>query len=239
MTRARTSMQGMTLLEILVVLAIMTLAASGLSFSLGALARTNLKAGAGKLGSAVRFAYNRAVTHGKTVRIHFTVPGGKFSIQEAHRGVTLARSKDRENKQANDESGKAVASVDPWAAAQARLLEPLKPTVGASPFSALENAEGKAVARYTDVSLGRGVQIVKLIVAHEPEPLSEGDGSVHFFPGGRTEHAVIQLGDGREGVYSVEIHPLTGRVRVYPEAYEPRALLDNPDDEDSASEVEE
>lgn len=228
----------MTLLEILVVLAIMTLAASGLSFSLGALARTNLKASAGKLGAAVRFAYNRAITRGTTVRLHFAVPGGKFSIQEARRGVTLAGDTDRARAPATDDSGNTTASVDPWAAAQARLAEPMKPAVGASPFSSLVNADGKAIARYADVSLGRGVQIVKLIVAHEPEPLTEGDGAVHFFPGGRTEHAVIQLGDGREGVYSVEIHPLTGRVRVRPEAYEPRALLDGADG-DAESEVEE
>jgi general secretion pathway protein H len=227
----------MTLLEILVVLAIMMLATSGLSFSVGALSRTNLRAGAGKLASAVRFAYNRALTHSETVRVHFTVPGGKFSIEEAHHGVTLARNKDKTEKHANDDNGKAVASIDPWAAAKARLLAPTKPTVGASPFTAISNDNGKAIARYTNVTLGRGVQFLKLIVAHEPTPLTDGDGAVHFFPGGRTEHAVIQLGDGRGAVYSVEIHPLTGRVHVHPDAYEPHSLMDNPD-EPPTSEVE-
>ena len=237
MKRARHSREGMTLIEILVVLAIMVMAASGLSFSVGALARANLRAGAGKLGGAARFAYNRAVTRGKTVRIHFTVPGNTFSIEEAHSGVTLARSEDKKELQGHKDDAPAAAAVDPWAAAQARLTHPLEPSLGSSPFAALAGEDGKTIARYTDVPLGRGVHIVKLIVAHEPEPLSEGDGAVHFFSGGQSEHAVIQLSDGHAGVYSVEIHPLTGRIHVYPEAFEPKELLDNPDEPD-VSEVE-
>jgi general secretion pathway protein H len=231
----------MTLLEILVVLAIMVLAASGLSFSVGALARANLRAGAGKIGGATRYAYNRAVTNGKTVRIRFTVPGNSFSIEEAHAGVTLARNQEKEEKQGKgkDQEGEMAAAVDPWASAKALIDKPLEPSFGASPFSPIgsDSESGKAIARYTNVPLGRNVQIVKLIVAHEPEPLTQGEGSVHFFPGGMTEHAVIQLSDGHQGVYSVEIHPLTGRIRVYPKAYEPDALLDNPDEKD-VSEVD-
>jgi type II secretory pathway pseudopilin PulG len=226
----------MTLLEILVVLAIMALAASGLSFSLGALSRTNLRAAAGRLGSAVRFSYNRAIVRDETVRIHFTIPGNKFTIEEAHAGVVLTRKKEREDKRVNDDTGKAVASVDPWAAAKARLAKPLEPSVGTSPFHPIgsdglaNGTKEKGTSRFKDVSLGRGIQIIKLIVAHEPEPLREGDGAVHFFAGGRTEHAVIQLGDGHEGVYSVEIHPLTGRVKIHPDAFEPKQLLDNPEE---------
>jgi general secretion pathway protein H len=235
--RASISRQGMTLLEIMMVLVILMLGASGLSFSLGALARANLKAAAGKLGAAARFSYNRAVTHGQTVRIHFVLPGNTFSIQSAHAGITLASSRDKEEMSRPGVDEAAGAAVDPWSAAQARIQQPQQPTLGASPFSPIASS-GKSAARYTDVSLGRGVQFLKLIVAHEPEPLTEGDGSVHFFPGGHTEHAIIQLGDGRDAVYSVEIHPLTGRVKVYPEAYEPDELLDNPDDRD-VSEVDE
>ena len=70
---------------------------------------------------------------------------------------------------------------------------------------------------------------MKLIVPHEPEPLEQGKGAVHFFPGGMTEHAVIQLSDGADAIYSVEIHPLTGRAQIYPEAYEPKELLGDPE----------
>jgi len=226
----------MTLIEIVIVVVIIALAASGLSFSMGALTKANLRAGAGKLGSAMRYAYNRAVVKGMTVRIAFEVPGNTFSIEEANGAVTLARADDERRQ--TDEDAPEMAAADPWAAAQSRVTNALKPNLGASPFSALEGNDGKAITRYTNVSLGRRVQIVKLLVPHQPDPLEQGPGAVHFFPGGMTEHAVIHLSDGGETVYSIELHPLTGRVRIRPEAYEPRDFLDDPDEKDDVSELD-
>jgi len=74
------------------------------------------------------------------------------------------------------------------------------------------------------------VHVVRLIVPHEPEPKESGKGAVHFFPSGYTEHAVIHLSDGADGIYSVEVSPLTGRCTIRAEAYEPEAMLDNPED---------
>ena len=44
---------------------------------------------------------------------------------------------------------------------------------------------------------------------------------MYFFPSGRTQRTVVQLIDSSDRVYSVAFHPLTGRGRVYPHAYEP------------------
>ena len=168
--------------------------------------------------------------YGTTVRVTFKIPGNTFSIQEAVGGVLLASRKDKENNRALNDSGKVVDAVDPWAAAEARIKNPDKPSVGASPFASLTNAEGDDMKRYNNISLGSGVQFLKLIVAHEPEPRTSGEASVHFFPGGRSENALIQLGDGRDGVYTVEVRALTGRVKVYGEAYESNGLLGDPED---------
>lgn len=235
--RRKRSLEGMTLLEIIMVTVIIALAMSGISFSVGALTRTNLKGGAGKVGAAMKYAYNRAITQGTIVRVHFTIPGSTFSVEEAHSGVVVTKRKDKNEKKDLDENGKRVDSVDPWAAAQARLNHPDKPSVGASPFSALTTEDGEVLKRYQNVSLGRGVQFIKLLVPHEPEPVTKGEGSVHFFPGGHTERAVVQLGDGRGGVYSIEVHPLTGKVKIHGEAYEPKELLDEIDGKEEQSEV--
>lgn len=219
----------MTLIELVVVVVIIALAASGLSFSLGALNKTNLKSGASRLAAAARFAYNRSIIRGTTVRIAFDVPGTSFNIEEANSRVTLVRAKDERRKNSADKTGQDIAAVDPWESAKATISEVLKPTYGASPFKGLTNDDGKALTRYTNVALGRRVQIVKLIVPHEPEPLEQGKGAIHFFPSGMTEHAVVQLSDGQDSIYSVELHPLTGRCQIYPEAYEPKKLLGDPE----------
>jgi hypothetical protein len=218
---------------------IIALAASGITLSLGAVSRANLRSSAGKLGAAMRFAYNRASTQGTTVRVVFQLPGASFSIQEARAGVLLATKKEKENKLALTSQGKSVDAVDPWEAAQSRIATPDKPTVGASPFAPLTTEDGVALKRYNKVMLPSGVQIVKLLVAHEPEPRTSGEGAVHFFPGGRGERALVQLGDGREGVYTLEVNALTGRVRVYPYLYEEKDLLEPDEEDEKYNEVKE
>ena len=219
----------MTLIEVIIVITIIALGASGLTLSLDALARTTLKSAAGKLAAAARFAYNRALVSGMTVRIAFELGGNTFSIEEAHGKVTLARTDDeRGDMGVKDGAAEPTGAVDPWAAAQSRLSDALKPSLGASPFAAITSPDGKSSGRYTNVGLGRRIQIVRLIVAHEPVPREQGHGAIHFFPGGTTEHAVLQLSDGGDDVYSLEIHPLTGRATVHPGAFEPKELLDDP-----------
>jgi general secretion pathway protein H len=223
----------MTLIEVVVVVVIVALAFSGLSFSLGAMTRTNLKAGAVRIAAAARFAHYRAVINGTTVRIAFDLPGGTFSVEEARGQIALARADDERRQQGLEEGGADVAAVDPWSAAKSRVDQAIKPNLGTSPFGPLETG-GK---KYQSIALGRRVQIVKLIVPHEPTPLEQGKGAVHFFPGGLGEHAVIQLSDGGEGRYSVELHPLTGKAKIHPEAYEPDELLGDPEHPE-ATEVE-
>lgn len=229
----------MSLIELMIVIAIIALGTTGLGFSIGALSRTTLKSGANKLASAVRYAYNRAIARGTTVRIVFDIPGNSFAVQEAHGRITLARQEDIQRIHGVDMSEVEMeGAVDPWEAARARLEKPLEPSLGASPFGPIEGVRGEPVKRFTKVELGSHVHIVKLLVPHEPDAKEEGKGAIHFFPTGYTEHAVIQLSDGSDTVYSVEIHPLTGRTKVYAEAYEPEAFLDDPDDLD-VSEVDE
>jgi hypothetical protein len=52
------------------------------------------------------------------------------------------------------------------------------------------------------------------------------------------EHAVVQLMKSDGTVYSVEIHPLTGRGRVHNFAYEPDSIQDEDADDEDLSEVE-
>jgi len=231
----------MTLIEIILVVVIIALSSAGITMSLGALSRANLKSSAGRLAGAMRYAYNRAVVNGTTVRLHFTIPGDRFSLEEAHGGILLASRKDKEDKRALGDNGKIADSVDPWAAAEARIKNPDKPSVGASPFEPLTGHDGERLKRYSNIPLGRGVQFLKLIAANEAEPRTQGEGAVHFFPGGRSEHTYIELSDGRNGVYTIEVNALTGHARIYPQPYEELETLDQTTNSngDQPSEVKE
>jgi general secretion pathway protein H len=71
-----------------------------------------------------------------------------------------------------------------------------------------------------------GTAFVRAYTPHEPKPRDEGRAFIYFFPGGTTEHSVIQLTDGDERVYSVEVHPLSGRAIIHRFEYEPETDLD-------------
>jgi general secretion pathway protein H len=217
----------MTLIEMMIVVIIVALAASGASYAFGAIERTQMRSACMKIGAASRYAYNRAISRGTTVRLLFDLDAETLAFEEGHGRLVIARSDDARRRDVEREAddGADASAVDPWAAARARLESTLHPSFGASPFQPIEGA------RYASRRLGDRITIDRLITPHEPEPRTSGRGSIYFFPGGQTEHAVVWVGDGRDRVFAVELHPLTGRVRVHDRAYEPDELLDDGADE--------
>ena len=54
------------------------------------------------------------------------------------------------------------------------------------------------------------------------DPVTKGRAYVYFFPLGQTEPAVIHLSDPtQQTIYSLVVHPITGRVRIYNSYIEP------------------
>ncbi len=220
---------GMTLIEVMIVILIIAVAATGVSYGLGAVTQANLRSACMTLNAASRGAYGRAIAENATVRLLFDLETDQMSFEEAHGRVVLTRLDDATRAELED--GEDGTVVDPWAAAAARLQNTLHPTFGASPFSPITGRQFRARG------LPGGVHIVRVLVPHEPDPVEEGQAAVYFFPGGQTENAVIWVGDDNDRVYSVEIHPLTGRGTVYDFAYEPEQLLDDGDGQGN-SEIE-
>jgi general secretion pathway protein H len=212
--------RGFTLIEVILVVAIISVIVTGATFGLGAVTRTRLRSASFRVMSGARYAYSRAITQGTTTRLHFDFEKNTMAIEESATPVTLATS--------DELDGEAGDAIDPWDLARSRLEEPLDPPKPRSPFQPITNAEGKVLKRYTAQPVGDGISVHGLIAPHELETRTEGEGSVYFFPGGVAEQAVIQLSDSSETVYSIEIHPLTGDARIHNFAFEP---LDEIDDE--------
>ena len=91
-------------------------------------------------------------------------------------------------------------------------------------FAALEGKSGEPRDLEGDTVFQR------VYTPHEPSPREDGRAYVYFFPGGTTEHTIIQLSDNDEDdpmVFSVEIHPLNGRAVVHSFEFEPEEELDD------------
>lgn len=211
---------GFTLIEVILVVAIMAVVVTGATFGVGALTRTRLRSASFRVMSAAQYAYNRSVTHGTTTRLHFDFEKNTMAVEETATPVTIASFEQLEADRG--------AAVDPWELARARIEKPLEPTATpTSPFSPITTLSGKPIKRYQPQPLGNGIEVHALVTPRDSEPRTSGEGGVYFFPGGATEHTVIQLTDGSETIYSVEIHPLTGDARIHTYAYEPLSGLDD------------
>ena len=236
----------MTLIEILIVIALFALVATGVSMGIGALHRTKLRSAAMDVAAACRFAYHRAVTTGHTVRVGLDLDAHALAIEEADGQVMLAMDDERDMNEEEDD-----AAVDPWQAAQAALDDQMSAQLNRSTFQVIPKSNGEPNPRYNwqplPVSDGREVleamqaggreaamaagreaevRIPRLFTPHEREPRETGRGYIYFFPGGRTEHAVVQITDGEDNVYSIEVHALTGRAEIHAYAHEPVELDD-------------
>jgi prepilin-type N-terminal cleavage/methylation domain-containing protein len=245
---------GLTLIEIMVVVVIVALGATGVSVGLGALTRTSLRSACVRLAALSRYAYHRALTKGTTVRLSLDFETGAFTLTEAHGRVALVRSDTKlreeaarameEEQEGDDDAAEQKrddpgAAIDAWEAARLKLEQPDTLVFPPSPFQAITTPSGKAMERFSGQPIGDDVRFAKVIVSHEAEPREEGIVDLFFFPSGLAQHAVIQLVDRNDVVYSVEIHPLSGRTTVYDAPYEPEVIMDDPTERDErASELE-
>jgi hypothetical protein len=225
----------------MVVVVIIALGAGAASMGLGALTKTNLRSACVKLLALSRFAYHRALTQGTTVRLTLDLDQGTVALSEAVGRVSLVRSDAplREEAAREDEGGDPGAALDAWETARMRIETPDVLTLPPSPFQPISTPTGKAIERFSAQPVGDNIRIVKVTVAHEAEPRESGKTDLFFFSSGLTQHAVIQLSDPGESIFSVEIHPLTGRGTVHNVPYEPEVLLDDPTErDDSKSQLE-
>jgi hypothetical protein len=193
-----------------------------------------------------RYAYHRALTNGTTVRLSLDLGRSTFALSEAYGRITLVRSDAplRERAREDDDEGRDPgAGIDAWEMARARLEKPLgdpnELAPPSSPFEAITTPSGKAMERFKTQPVGDNIRIIKVIVAHEADPKTDGTTDLFFFPSGLTQHAVIQMADKSDTIFSVELHPLTGKGTVHDSPYEPEVLMDDPNERnEKASQLE-
>jgi general secretion pathway protein H len=236
----------------MVVVVIIAIGASAASIGLGSLTKAGLQSACVRLASLSRYAYHRALTQGTTVRVTFDLERDTFSVSEAHGRITLVRSdaplrteaeralKDKSGSSDDDDkTEESGASVDAWELARQKIEHPDVLLMPPSPFGQLTSSSGKPLTRFNTQRVGDDIRVAKVLVAHEATAREEGKADLFYFPNGLTQHAVVQLTDRNDIVYSVEIHPLTGRGKIHNTPFEPEVLMDDPNQRnEDATEVE-
>lgn len=204
---ARRARAGMTLIEIMIVVAIMGMLAAGVLMGQGALPRARLRTSCMRLAAAFRFAYVHALTSGKTTRVSFPLGGARITVEESDDAMQLDP---RDPLRAGGAEAIEAAAVQ-----LADAIQNLRPRAPRAQFTPI------AGARFRPRDLDEGITVTRLYSQHDEEPRTEGIGHVYFFPGGQAERAVVHLRNSRGDVFSIVLNPMTGRAEVFDRAVEP------------------
>lgn len=216
----RGAQRGFTLVEILVVLVILGLI-GGLSIrGLRSLAKSDLRTSTAKMSGAIRFLFDRASTTGKYHRLVIDVDEGRYWAEVSDDKFYIPR--DPETETWRQKRAEIEAKLDEEEKRKAELAE----AAGGGDdskvkvqdfrpkrvrFGAFKSAALKPVTM-------KNTRVMDVYTPRVGEPVTHGRAYIYFFPLGQAESALVHLSDpDGESIYSLVIHPITGRVKLYRE----------------------
>ncbi len=213
---ARARARGVTLVEMLIVIALIALIGGSILFGSGMFGGARQRAAGTLLMAAVQKGLAHANTSGRPVRLVMEVGGSRLRLEESGTSKVL---RDSPRDAASLEAAARRQServVDSSARAEAQFtavdilgddLDAAKPRSDADGEDSVPQGPGR--------SLGAGVRFRLVQTEHDEDPITEGVAYLYFWPGGVTERAVIQLtrGGDDEGL-TVLVSALTGRAEL-------------------------
>lgn len=211
---ANAGRRAFTLVEVLVVIALMAVLFGTIVSGSGMLAGSRMRASAGLVVTAARLAVTRSNTYGRPVRLVFDIDQGLLLMEETT--GRMLRVKETSDEKTSEG---ASAGADPATQAEKESLAYADgivkgPKAPRAKFTAIPIGSND-----TDASkgrdLGKGVKFRLVQTEHDLKPRDKGRAYLYFWPGGGTERAVIQIErTGSDDVLSVLVNPLTGRAKI-------------------------
>jgi general secretion pathway protein H len=206
--------RGMTLIEVVIALAIAAMATGVAIGAVNSLTDAALRSTSIELMGAMKFSYDRAIMERRTERLTIDMDKNLYWIDATpdHFSLSAERLRGNEGEKGEDPNKKEKPEkrdsfFDEEEDAAKREVE-----------AALEG--GKAAMFAPDEGYGEpraispDVRITKVWTGHQEEAFTSGVAHIHFFSGGWTEPAQIELTDG-DVFITLKLYPLTGRVRSY------------------------
>jgi len=215
MHRTRLASRGLTLIEILVVLAIMAVITGVVIGGSMQLPTARLKSSATMIASAVKVAYTRSTATSRDVRLVLDLDQQAIWLEQSDVPM-LVQGKDKE----------ATGGADPMTAKEQQAIAEGERIVKGPPiqkprFSPIDaTGFGDTMVIKGKKPLQRGITFRSVQTTHDDKPRTSGRAYLYFWPGGRTELASIQIriGESEEDyqTLTLQISPLTGNVKIKP-----------------------
>lgn len=243
---ARRLQSGLTLLEIMIVIAIIGLILAVLGPGMRAITHGDLVEDTSELVAYMRRASQLAIEGGEQHRVVFDMDTGNYLVEVCQGQATLARNKevvrndddktkqalDKGNERLRDLPADTLAVGDPDEATKRalaiaghhvadRTCSPVKDAVTGN--SILEDRDKRKEEWLRKLHANNGVKFKEIWVQHKDDSTTKGQVAIYFYPNGSSEKAVIELTDG-DTTKSVLVYGLTGWIQ------QKSGKLDNIDD---------
>jgi prepilin-type N-terminal cleavage/methylation domain-containing protein len=220
--------RGMTVLELMIVLAIIAAATLLLRTGFRVFSKSDLVENSTELTAILRRTSTLAVEHGEMHRVLLDLDKQVYVVEVCQGALSIARNEalraDPEEKKRQLDKAKDRLLGMPAPNSGNQVTDPEETTrrslavVGhhiadrncmPATDSITGDSSGKGWQRALRAS--KGIKFKEVWVQHRDESATKGQVAIYFFPDGSSEKSVIEITDGSE-VYSVLIAGLTGRV---------------------------
>jgi general secretion pathway protein H len=209
----RATRRGLSLIEIMVVLAIMGIIVGVAVAGTMQLPSERLHRSTTMIISAIKVAFTRATATSRDIRLVMDLVQKKIWLEESDAPM-LTQAKDKS----------ATGGADPMNQLEMAAIAEGKRIMNGPPipkprFHPIEvYGFGDTESGKGGKALQRGITFRSVQTTHDDAPRTSGRAYVYFWPGGRTERAAIQLriGDSEEAglTMTLLVSPLTGKVTV-------------------------
>lgn len=220
--RVRRGQAAFTLLEVMIVLALVALTAGSMVVGLRSWTKSELRGSVVKVAGAIRYLFDRASTTGKMHRLVLDFETKKFWAEVSNDKFFIATERETDESRAR-EAADIAAELEEKKRDEEEKVNRMQASDSPYDFSHYQpkawRSKRAQFSQFKEVVLKTGQvsggKLLSLFTPRLAQPMSTGRGYIYFFPLGQTEAAVVHLSDDEQRtIYSLVVHPLTGRVKV-------------------------
>lgn len=225
---AHSDQRGMTLLEMMIVMAIIGAGMILVRTGFRMITKADLVENATELAAVMTRANQLSIERAEMQRVVFDFEKQAYVVESCQGQMAIMRNEqlegDKEAAKAAIERGKqrlsqmpadALAAGDPDEATKRAIAlgghhigdkQCMPATEGVS-----GDSQGRGWAR--QLLKDKGIKFKDMYVQHREGAIEKGREAIYFFPNGSAEKAIVELTDGKE-TFSVLVYGLTGRVEL-------------------------